>query len=684
MRAQPTVAAPRADWMILRMHYLRIVRPLAAVCFGTLLALLAMTLLVSNFLGSAMMDDPGYGLDVTALVLSMFVALPTGAAVFSRQFKEQHILTFQALPVSRLRQWTLFAASSLLALLTVYAGFALLRPGLWKVLGSARSTALYGVILAISFAAGLCFALIGVRTVSVYMTAYIASIAAPVLVGLALAAPYIAHDPPTPHQSLNDLFASLPDIVDLPAAVPWLAALAIIVIFAAASALFYIRGEMTLLRVQIRNALIVGGAFLLLALITTPLVYSLAKGKRELQSWDLSDDGRYMAAWYWRKEAPWKTELRVHDLATGASQTWKPAGVAYVHWNAKNELVTYARDMSWWRRLWYLRPPRDRVQRWSPRGELLGELRLDGWIARPRMIDARQRAVLVIDGQVVRVIAIEDGERPRQLIELPAPTDVRFGESLISFDFPAGEPRAWRIGPDGMQELTRAPVASERAGAWIVDGLFYPDADAALRKIEASWPAPRAAGDRVAYHFHAEGTYVYALVCAPQGPAKLYVMDGATKQWTLITDAIALGPVERPREAVSYYSLTTASSTFFGTHVALFTERAGDRILHRLHDPRRNVTMTFFDRPAAGDERTVNMLALKSTVPEASRILVDAGQQRVFEAIWENGQLKVVPRRPGGMLAGMWPDGTQVRYSHQTVSVVNEKGLVRSVNLLAE
>lgn len=682
-RETTTIAAPRADWTLLRMHYLRVVAPLAAVCFGTELTFMAASALAGRFRG--MSGNPAQGLDLIALALALFVALPVGAAVFSRPFKEQHILLFHALPLSRLRQWTVFATASLLALLTVVAGLALLRPGAARMLVDNHTLKPFLVLTVISFATGLCFALIFVRTFAVYLSAYIAAIAVPAFLAFALFAPYLAYrDLPREMQRSLAVYGAMGTALQPPPSFPltklWIGVALLVLGLAAASAAFYVRGEMTLARVQIGNALSIVGGVLLLAMVAMVATHAFPPSERGIAGVGVSPDGRRVAVRLMNFAGPWQSEVRIHDLVSGRTAKRTSPGLLDFAWTPRGDIVASFREMSPLRRLFYLRPARDRIERWSAEG-----VKLDAETYEGKVLDFGPNAVVVRNGDQAVAYELKDGIRGRELFRAPTPEEIFIGSGRILFRSTAFEPRLWNITAAGASEVPRVPVANRNDFAAVFEGEFYPVREALIRKIESTWPVPRASGDRVGYVTGFDSSWVFAIVGHPStSTATLHVFDATAKRWKKITDAVPMLPEEMPKEVAGKHDrMNTASLKFSNGSFVQFAERSEGRILHRLYDAASGATATLYEH-AADDPRSFSMKPAQFVSPSGRVLTVEADGRAVAEILWRDGRFDPVPMHHGGALEAIWPDGTQVRRLGGLLTVIDPRGKARHVNLEAQ
>lgn len=682
MRHRETIAAPRADWTLLRMHYLRIVVPLAIVSFGTILILTAVVHSLMRMRGFGGDPGPGNGLDQLAIAFAGLIALPVGAAVFSRPFKEQHVLLFHALPISRLRQWALFATSSFLALLTVYAGIALLRPGAAQMLSRSRALPIFAIIVAITFTAGLCCSLVFLRLFAVYFGAYIAAILVPTLLCISLFAPAIAYEGIPRAMTAQDFIDGLVELPsELAPAVMFTGAALLVIALLAASAWFYMRGEMTLPRVQLQNVLILAGGAALLVLIAAPLMYAWPPGSRTVAESRISPDGRRVAVRHQNVRASWQNDLTVHDLAGSGSVTFDVPGLRDFRWLSGRELILWVRDMSPLRRLLYLRPARDRIERWSIDGRRIGAQVYDGQILRWSPAPARG-SVVVRDGEVARVFEMRGGMKLRELVHAPVPDELWISPDLVNFSWYDKEPRMWRISDLGVQEIPRVRIASDKQRAWVFDGAFYPTPEPIVRKLEEHWPVPHGRNDRVGYRFGIDARRVYGIAADPSTRmATLSLFDVPSKTWKRIGEGIPLGEHEMPSEEPRFYNASTLASVFWSlSGHAFFAEQVDGRIRHRLYDPARGQTVTVLERPPEDTRRLTMNISFLDTPPNAVAVVLSQDLVTVAELLWRDGRLEPLPARPGDLRA-VWPDGTQVRFNWVAFTVTDPRGNARSIPL---
>lgn len=670
---ETTIAAPRADWMLLRMHYLRVLAPLAAVCFGTLAMFWLGATIVQRLRGDA--GEIGEVLDFTAILLSALVALPSGAAVFSRPFKEQHLIFFHSLPMRRLRQWLVLSGASLLALLTVYAGFGILRPGAIAVLRSSGTMLVFVFGVAIAFAAGVCFALVFTRTVVVYIAAHVAAVIAPLAAALALLAPGLAFErSPIPLEGDRaiDMLFSLSNRV--PVVFVLTSTVVLIVVLVAASAAFYVRGEVTLPRVQFLNAAIVAAALVAIVLTAALAVYELARGPMFWSSWRLSPDGRRAARFAQMFDVPWRSRLHVFDLVSGNRTESEVVGLVEMLWTKPDELVTFTRDVSPLRRLAYLLPAKDRVTRWSATGAKLAESRQDGVVESfSRGPNGELRiAVLVGDQASVRELRADGSHR--ELLRAPASDSSILDGDVLILDSPEGA-RVWRLESGGAREIRRVPIASRRDQILIFGDAFYPTLESLLQMIDTTMPPPRGADDRVGYAVYADMRFLYALVAHPAtSNGTLHVLDPASRRWSKIADDIPLGEREMPKEKVGRFESTPTISIAYWRNRAVFARVENGATVFRLHDARTGVVTPLYTHPP-NDPRKVRMDLKGLLLPRRGlAISFSAGDTTVAEFLSTDAGITPLRHLPPGDLLAVLPDGSQVRERGSTIRRFDANG----------
>lgn len=667
-RETTTIAAPRADWMLLRMHYLRVVAPLAAVCFGTLAMFWLGATIVQRLRGDS--SEIGEVLDFIAVLLSVLVALPSGAAVFSRPFKDQHLIFFHSLPMRRLRQWLVLSGASLLALLTVYAGFAILRPRAIDMLRGSGTTWVFVFGVAIAFAAGLCFALVFTRTVVVYIAAHVAAVIVPLAIALALLAPGLAFErSPIPlegDRAIDMLFGMsnrVPIVFVLTLTV------VLIVVLVATSAAFYVRGEVTLPRVQAANAAIVAAAIVAIVLGATTAVHGLAGGEKIWSEWRPSPDGRRAVATGRHHHAPWRSHVRVVDLVSGApARTWEMKGLVYVAWMSPDELVTVVRDVSPLHRLGYLRDPNDRVMRWSATGVKLADGPQNGAVegyARTR------RQTLRFAARVGDDVSIRELQRDGRFVELmraPALDYAYVGSDLVIFESVAKGKRVWRLGSEGPREIRRIPVATRQDQVWIFGDTFYPTSEALLEMLERDLPAPRGPDDRVEYAILSDIRYLYALVANPAAAkGTLLVLDAESRRWNIVTADIELGPKAMPRERVRRFESTPSVEILQAQNRALLALRENGATLFRLHDAKSGTVTTLLTRPA-NDPRQIRWDTQHIFLPRQGVIIrFKAGDTTIAEFLSTEAGISEIRHRPAGDAIAVLPDGSQIRQTRSSI-----------------
>jgi hypothetical protein len=356
-------------------------------------------------------------------------------------------------------------------------------------------------------------------------------------------------------------------------------------------------------------------------------------------------------------------------------------GAADVAWTDAGELLTVMRDASPLRRILYLRPRRDRIVRWSRNGRRLATSTFEGAIDQLIIAASGQQLAAVATKNGFRVVELERGAPKRELLSAPPPSQFMANGVFLALDYIDSNPRVWRIA-DGLQELQRVSGASLYFYPRLFGANFYPETESLVRVIETRWPVPRGVGERVGYNFAFDVRWIFAVTASTSATgAKLYVTDVRTKEWKLITAALALAPVEVPRASVIFYDLSAASTAFAAqSGIALYAERAGGRIVHRLYDATTGATATLLDRPA-DDRGDVEMHATRIDTPPAISVSIQAANEPAAGFLWRDGRLEPVPSRPGGVLLALWPDGTQVRGSWQMMTVSDPKGSVRRVSM---
>lgn len=659
----------RPEWLLLRMHYLRVLGPLAAVFAGTYVFFFVMFLLVSRFSSYGELAQGGELLDYIWIVLCALVALPVGAGVFSRPFKEQHVLFFHALPIPRLRQWAILAAASALALLTALAAVAVLRPSSFATLAKADGgLAVFGAVIVIAFAAGLCFSLVFARTVAVYVVAYIAAVALPLLALGALIAPMVAMIGPQDRVNARQILEALFSTEALPIGVATLVmVLALLVAtLTVASAVFYVRGETTLPRVQLRNLAIVLGASLLVALVIGPMLHALGPAgalERLYPEW-ISPDTRFCLTRYVHTKRQTEGVLRVFDLTRGEeSATIELSGMGPAAWTPHSMLAVVARDISPFRRLGYLLAANDRLHLYAPDGKLLESEELHGEVQDLGIVQDRLSIALRRDG--VMHVLVRDAKGPaRTIFSAPAEGPVQIWEDVLFLLSESAPTRAWKLRADGATEIPRVAGAVERESPVVFGGELYAHEDLLQRTIASTWPVPQAPGDRVTCEVRERGRvqpWIYATVEHPgRGTATIYVL-GDTKRWTLVAES----------------PLPLVKAFWTGVGVAMYQERTPNGFAYRVHDATSGARATVLETNA-DDPRLVSASMNWLSQPRGHMIYIHAGKRgeyarTVAEVLLRDGRFQHLA--PGnGQLIALWPDGRQVRKLGASIIVVDAKG----------
>ena len=162
----------RAARSLFLLHFKRLVVPLLAVS-----ALLYLAGLLTVWVVRTMwhMDDDGTVLSTAVLSVLLAMALPVGTAPFSRAFKEQHILFFHSLPLTRSAAWWAMVGGAFAALAATMIGLLAVRPSAFTSL-SPLAVEMYIAAMVLTFAIGAAAGLAFVRPVAVYVAAYVCAL----------------------------------------------------------------------------------------------------------------------------------------------------------------------------------------------------------------------------------------------------------------------------------------------------------------------------------------------------------------------------------------------------------------------------------------------------------------------------------------------------------------------------
>jgi len=675
----------RAARSLFLLHFKRLVVPLVGVS-----ALLYLTSLLTLWTVKSVwhMQDDGEGLDMICLGVLLAMALPVGTAPFSKAFKEQHILFFHSLPVTRSAAWLSMVGGAFAALAVTAIGFAAVRPGAFTAL-SPWGAWTYAATMVTSFAIGTAAGLAFVRPVSVYVAAYLCAFL--LLIGVVLGILGLA-------LMMDDSPRNLPGLtIDTmmgagryapPAAVWWIVASLSAIAFFAASHFFFVRGEMTHGRRRLLNPLALFGIVASLGLVVAPALVWAFNFRSPLDSADstLSPDGRYALVTRRSTSVPWMARVDVVDLNTGG-RTRIDAGGLIKHpvWMGDNRIGIVRRDLSWWRRPPLSTTARERLQLHSLDGQMLSQIILDEIVSQLRTRVDGAVVLGTMRGDQARVVEWRADGTLRELARAAGVNGIAVGSDAAWAVQGTGKARFWTFAGGQVRELPIRGAAEGKAPA-LVDGVAYASAEIAAREIERTNPAPRAAGERALYTVQgwaAESPSLFAVVPHPERRlASILVHAGG---WKTISDAVPIreNEVFRAADAGLYQWDLNALKVARAWGVVAYVARAGDVDVAHFAHSRTGKDFEVARRPV-GD----NMVCYAAGRVGGDYIVRvyagddDINRRIVLEAVYRNGALIPVERRGEGSLQFLAPDGTQIRSTDlYTVSVAPPNGPVRVIDL---
>src|SRR5438067_3041774 len=370
----------RTERLLFLMHYRRLVFSLLLFCSALYFPLLLVARTLEHFRNLNPRDIDAM-LNFLCMGLPLGIALPVGTAAFSRAFKEQNVLFFHALPISRTRQWMVLMASSFAAQITAMLFLWILRPSAPAQV-QVQSIELILSMVVITFAAGACFALAFLRPIEVYVGGYLLTFILFLGAIWAMTAPGLIYYTPRlqMRSSANvavDAFSGnlqwTPPLAVLP-----LIGILFLALFLIASHQFYVRGEITLMRNRIRYPIIVAVIGVVIDTLLVPvLIYGYeVRQWGERRSVRLSPDGRYIAIHTYRDHAEWIGKMRIVDTLNDHTLAQFDGPGISDFWFVGDRLATVARDMAWYRRLPGL-SPRDKLDLLTPEGKRMSAIALD-------------------------------------------------------------------------------------------------------------------------------------------------------------------------------------------------------------------------------------------------------------------------------------------------------------------
>lgn len=676
----------RAARSLFLLHFKRMVVPLLGVS-----ALLFLASLLTIWILKSVwhVEGGGKGLDVVCLGALLAMALPVGTAPFSRAFKEQHILFFHSLPLTRSAAWWAMVGGAFGALAATTIALAVVRPGAFAVL-SPQDMTLYAVAMVITFAIGAAAGLAFVRPVAVYVGAYLFALL--ILVGgvLGILGPALMLDY-TPRALTNITIDTMAGVsrYEPPAAIWWIMAALSAAAFLAASHVFYVRGEMTHGRRRLLNPLILVGIVAVLDLLAAPLLVQAfaARSSYQPSGHNLSPDGRHAALVRRGTSVPWLATVEVTDLTTGRRRATLSADGITIGplWMARDRIALVRRDLRWWHRPPFSMTQRDRLEIYAPDGRLLSQSVLDDETVRDTDDRANGPQLLgLLHGDRARLVEWSPDGTLRELARADGIGTIMLGRGGAWASHRTGRAHFWVLAGGG---ATDVPIqgASEGMPA-VVEGTVYASTAIAVKEIERTMPAPRAAGERALYSLRGWFRGEPSLVAVVPHPARRVasLLMHAPGAWKTISDAIPIrdGEVFRGGDEGVYQNDLSAVSIARASGVVTYIARSGGEDVAHLFDMSSGKDFELMRRPP-GDDTTCYAFLLPSG-DYAVGIFSGPGDQRrvAGEIIYRNGAIEPLERRGDGPLEMLLADGTQIRRMRgYAVSVAPPNGPVRVVSL---
>ena len=508
----------RAARSLFLLHFKRLVVPLLGVSAVLYLAGLLMVWIAGSLWPG---QNLGKELNGAFLGVLLAMALPVGTAPFSRAFKEQHILFFHSLPLTRSTAWLSMVGGAFAALVITAIGFAAVRPAAFTALSPWGAWA-FGAAMVISFAIGAAAALAFVRPVEVYIAAYLCALL--ILVGGLLGILGRA-------VMLGNSRSSLPNVtIDTmmgagryapPAAVWWIVALLSAMAFFTASIFFFVRGEMTHGSRRLLNPLALLGIIAALDLVVAPALVWAFTFRTPLEWTDvaISADGRYALVTRRSTSVPWRGRIDVVDLTSDQRTTIDADGATDGAAWIGNRIGVRRRDLRWWRRPPLSMAARDRLELYSPDGRQVSQIVLDDEIVHDWRPRANGAVVLGITrGDQARVVEWRADGTLRELARATGVGGIEVEPDAAWAPQGTGKAHFWTFAGDAVRELPIGGAAERRVPA-LIDGVAYASSAIAAREIERTTPAPHAAGERALYTLRdwpGEPSLLFAVVPHPE------------------------------------------------------------------------------------------------------------------------------------------------------------------------
>lgn len=606
------------------LHYRRLLVPLVVLA-ASFYVLAVAAVAASARAGHPLSNDTAFSVDVMLLFVLFIFALPAGTAPFSRALKKQQILFFHTLPVPRATQWLALSGSSLAALATTVGLVALVRPGVGAMLLQ-RPTFLVVVGMLLTFAAGAAFSLVFVQPLAVYISAYAATLTA------AAIAAYVGIAPLMSVSALTELRASSGMVLRTSFDNTVIATLALLltVLLLVLSMLFYRRGELAILRTQLRNLAVAFGAVVAFAIVVPPLAVAALTAGGPMTTVDVaaSPDGRMVVALDRSPRAAWRWEQRIVDTATGAVTTRQTGPISpALRWTRRGEYVSVARSVS---RI----PFRKRVTHLelvTADGRVTAAADFPGEDVVSVDASSEPLTIMTTDGANGRIVQW-DRRNVRELVRAPFASGRADGGIAIATGTAA---RAWRITGGTATPLPFAGWSDH--DAIVVNGVLYAPRAAAVARLTASAPLPRTG--QPSWLLTPTAAYVAT-------DDTLFHLEGT--EWRPVGTGLPVWSSVTPmRERYDVDASPDGVAAFVsGTMLRLF-------------DPATARTIDVGPVPSGRGKvlwRNASLL----------RCLTTTG---VADYRYENGRVTPIPRGPGSPVA-IRPDGSQVRLQAPSTVVV--------------
>jgi len=616
--------------MLFAMHFKRFAVPLVILYAVLSLAIFQAAILIdrsSSYPGKSAMIA-----DVLLIGIGLVAALPAGAAAFPRGFKEENILFFHSLPLSRRAQWAIIASAAFTAVLVVIVALFFLRPGTRALLMEPGGLLAAVGVTAFTFAAGICFTLAIVRPFVVYIVSFLAIFGSlfAVTVTASLPARMWLADSSLAHGNWVDLVP--PPVWIVCAVVQTMAWLL-------ASMHFYDRGELPLVKTQIRNVGIALAVPVIVAAVITPAALAFFNAREPFQrvSMAAAPDGKHVLRVERRRRAPWLSHLAIIDSA-GRKRQIDITGAVRWTWVTPSIIAVASRDMG------SLREPLVHVTSYSTDGRVISRATLPGETVEELGV-ADHHLFAVVRRNWERSLLEFDDSAFRKVLELKGPTI--FDDVVIDFDWDTR--RGWRIvGGWRIVEGNVVPLrwhrGSDGRGFYVFRDTFYTSLGDALRDIDTRVPIPRSANDPLAIALPPAHDLRNLFGVVVHGDrASLYTLRDGSPQWMLVTDAIPVDANERNIAAAP--SLTQPlrrlrMDTLRG--VALFHRHDGSVALH---DAARGLTIEI----ARDGEASMQ--------PADNGSWIVAGNRQWF---YDGKSLHALSSHEGRLIAAA-ADGTEIR-----------------------